>query len=310
MRGLKKVYKYGEEDVSITDLLRKPEVVHFLEKDRALTYATQRDKLRRLLEKFKDGLKRTIDDYNIADPIVGEQRQRDILNGTQHIMAGLPKKNMKGHVVGPLRIPREKRLTAKEALRRFPALRGFLQGNRKITEKSLQAKYRLWKKARKYPDEIFDPEPEIVPRGRLLGGGVVGQYMIIAKVNTSPTDFLNRTRNVIINFLREKPQNKVRFVLVCVMIRVDPATGKVIAEENTYFNSKIEVVYETTDLNEVYNRMITRIIESFSSYLKNVSGWMLKRVVRLDITLARFYLLCGSSHIPLLKAIGRKKGSN
>ena len=86
-------------------------------------------------------------------------------------------------VVGAPRIPKEKRLTAKEALREFPALRDFLQPKRKISEKSLQARHRLWKKAGKIPNEIFDPEPEIVPRGRLLGGGVVGQYMIIANVN-------------------------------------------------------------------------------------------------------------------------------
>ena len=91
------------------------------------------------------------------------------------------------------------------------------------------------------------------------------------------------------------------------MMRVDPATGKIIAEEEAYFNSALEITYESTDLNEVYERMITKILESFSTYLKNGSGWVLKKVVKLDITLSKFKPLRGSSHIPLLKVIDNKK---
>ena len=48
-RGRRQTFQYGYETLSITELLRKPEVVGYLEKDGPLTYASQREKLRRLL---------------------------------------------------------------------------------------------------------------------------------------------------------------------------------------------------------------------------------------------------------------------
>ena len=53
--------------------------------------------------------------------------------------------------------------------------------------------------------------------------------------------------------------------------------------------------------------MMTKILESFASYLKNRSGWVLKKVVRLDITLSRLLPLRGSSYIPLPSWLKKKK---
>ena len=91
------------------------------------------------------------------------------------------------------------------------------------------------------------------------------------------------------------------------MMRVDPATGKITNEEQASFNSNQESILESTNLEEVYERMITKILEAFSTYLKNGSGWVLKKVVRLDITLSRLRPLRGSSHIPLPETILKKK---
>ena len=198
-------------------------------------------------------------------------------------------------------------LTARQALERYLQIRGFLQRGKPLKEKSLQAKARAWFKKGKIPNHILNPEPEIVPRGRLLGNNVIGHYTVHSEGNTSPMDFLNFTRNVVIRFLRERPQNKVQLSLICVMMRVDPATGEVTNEEQTSFNSKQESVFESTDLEEVYERMVTKMLEAFATYLKNGSGWVLKRVVRLDITLSRLRPLRGSSHIELPKAIAKRK---
>ena len=124
--------------------------------------------------------------------------------------AGLDKKDTRGRIVAP-RVPKVpknpilingEKLTAKQALEKYPQLREFLQSKRKISEKSLQAKYRTWMRKGKIPDEVIDPEPEIVPRGRLLGNNVLGQYTIHSRVSTSPRDFLDRTENVVITFLK------------------------------------------------------------------------------------------------------------
>ena len=109
-----------------------------------------------------------------------------------------------------------------------------------------------------------------------------------------------------IRFLRERPQNKVQLSLICVMIRVDPTTGEVTNEEQASFSTKQESVFESTDLEEMYKRMVTKMMEAFSTYLRNGSGWVLKRVVRLDITLSRLRPLRGSSHIELPKVIAKR----
>ena len=87
---------------------------------------------------------------------------------------------------------------------------------------------------------------------------MVGHYTIHSGGNTSPTDFLNFTRNVVIRFLRERPQNKVQLSLIWVMMRVEPTTGDVTNEEQASFNSKQESVFESTDLEAVYKKMVTR----------------------------------------------------
>ena len=48
-RGRRQTFQYGDETLSITEQLRKPEVIGYLEEDGPLTYPSQHEKLRRLL---------------------------------------------------------------------------------------------------------------------------------------------------------------------------------------------------------------------------------------------------------------------
>ena len=73
------------------------------------------------------------------------------------------------------------------------------------------------------------------------------------------------------------------------------------------FRSNLESVFGTTDLVELYEKMIGKILESFATYLKNGSGWVLKGVVRAEITLARLRPLRGSTYIELPKSIKKKQ---
>ena len=71
-------------------------------------------------------------------------------------------------------------------------------------------------------------------------------------------------------------------------MRLDPATGNVAGKELASLNSKQESVFDSMDLEVMYDRMTTKLLESFANYLKNGSGWVLKDVVGLDITVSRF----------------------
>ena len=77
--------------------------------------------------------------------------------------------------------------------------------------------------------------------------------------------------------------------------------------EQAAFNSKQEAVYDATDLEDLYERMVSKILESFSAYLRKGSEWALKGVVRLDIMRTKNKPLKGSSHMLLPKGLGRGK---
>ena len=169
MRGKKQTFTYGNDSLSITKLLRKPEIVGYLKKDGPLTYGSQREKLRRLL---RDGRinPRLVMEHVAQNPTA--PRVQDTRYGKQRRRANLPKKTTNGKMIfGPEPPPRPKRptvgainingefLTARPTLERYPQHRGFLQQDRRISEKSLHAKLRTWARKGKIPDNVINEEP-------------------------------------------------------------------------------------------------------------------------------------------------------
>ena len=68
MRGLREMFNYGNENLSITDLLKKTEIVNYLERNGPLTCASKRDKLRKLLREKGDGLQQLVTEHNLQNP--------------------------------------------------------------------------------------------------------------------------------------------------------------------------------------------------------------------------------------------------
>ena len=52
-RGLKETFNYGNDSLSIAELLQNNRIVNFLQRGKQLTYATQREKLWELLREKK-----------------------------------------------------------------------------------------------------------------------------------------------------------------------------------------------------------------------------------------------------------------
>ena len=159
------------------------------------------------------------------------------------------------------------------------------------------------------PEEPQEPNEDLEitqVRNRRILGNAIAHYEIQNHSNASPTDFLSATRSIVSDFFRDNPNNKFQLTLTFVVVKVN-AQGNVVEEEETGQSSKQESVYSTTDVDEVYDRMRDKIVESFAIFLKNGSGWRLKKVVKLTITMSRLNPLRGSSHIPLPKKIGNRK---
>ena len=96
MRGKKQTFTYGNDSLSITELLRKPEIVGYLEKDGPLTYGSQQEKLRKLLREGRINLQLVME-HAAQNPTV--TRVQDTRYGTQRRRANLPRKTTKGEVL-------------------------------------------------------------------------------------------------------------------------------------------------------------------------------------------------------------------
>ena len=111
-RGRKHLFQYGDSSLSFTELLKKNEIVNYLERNGSLTYGSQREKLRKLLRKEGNNLQRLVMEYVADNPPQQQQQVRDVRYGAQRIRAGLPKKNTKGRVMfGPELPPRPRERT-------------------------------------------------------------------------------------------------------------------------------------------------------------------------------------------------------
>ena len=104
MRGLKQLFDYGDSSLSIIDLLKKPEIVNYPERNGPLTHASKREKLRKSLREYGNNLQELVTNYNLRNPPPQQQQvQENIpLYGAQRRRANLPKKDTKGRVLfGP-----------------------------------------------------------------------------------------------------------------------------------------------------------------------------------------------------------------
>ena len=136
-RGKKQTFQYGNNSLSITELLKKPEIVNYLEKGKKLTYASQRDKLRKLLREKGDDLQGLVMEYNLENPPRQQEAREIPLYGAQVQRARRPSQPRRP--LGSIIINGEN-LMARQTLERYPNLRNELQKNRVISEKSLRAK--------------------------------------------------------------------------------------------------------------------------------------------------------------------------
>ena len=124
---------------------------------------------------------------------------------------------------------------------------------------------------------------EVEPVRRLLSN-IMSDYEILSHDETiSPQDFLQDIGEVVMRFINGRRGYKVHLVLVCQMERADLATGTIDQTEEAYFRTQQVPVYRATDLEDIYENMKAKMLESFANYLRNGSGWRLRKVLKLTI---------------------------
>ena len=134
------------------------------------------------------------------------------------------------------------------------------------------------------------------------------KYKIKGESGNTPFEFFRNKASILKDFLINHRNIKVRFVLVCLMEKMD-GDGKLsfTIQDKAYFHSDTYINLESTDVKEILSIVIHNILEKISKYQQNGSGWYFKEVIRLEIHTAVFNPMRGSSYVPLPDWIMRKK---
>ena len=132
------------------------------------------------------------------------------------------------------------------------------------------------------------------------------QYTIEGRAGYDPESFMADVKRSVINFLRKNRRTKVKLILRCNMEKNNISTGEVITLK-TAFNSKPEVNLEGTDVHDLYNTMVDRVLEAMATFQRDGSNWTFKSIICLEIHTVVYEPLKGNSYIPLPPKLAQKK---
>ena len=132
------------------------------------------------------------------------------------------------------------------------------------------------------------------------------QYSIEGKKGYGPLSFLQAVKPTILHFLREHYNIKIKLILKCFMTKTDISSGE---EVNTtaFLHSKMETVFKETNLDELYNKVVDKIMESLAKFQREGSGWVVDSIEELVLHTVKHNPLSGSSYIELPKILEDKK---
>ena len=132
------------------------------------------------------------------------------------------------------------------------------------------------------------------------------QYVIEGKYGYDPQSIMRDARRVVINLLRKNRKIKVKLILRCNMEKISLSTGYVIMHK-TSFHSKAEVNLEGTDVDDLYDAMTDRVLESMATFQMRGSNWTFKSIICLEIHTVAYEPLKGNCYIPLPLKLAQKK---
>ncbi|XP_065684304.1 uncharacterized protein LOC136096687 [Hydra vulgaris] len=117
---------------------------------------------------------------------------------------------------------------------------------------------------------------------------------------------MNLAKNNVIKILNSNKGSKINIDLLCEMESTDIITGETI-KSIPIFKSLSEVVLESTDLNDFYERAKEKILESMATFQRTKSNWSFVSVVEMNINIIEYKSIKGKSYIPLPKELAAKK---
>ena len=131
-------------------------------------------------------------------------------------------------------------------------------------------------------------------------------YTINGREGIDVQPFFQRVREPITSVLRNNRRTKVKLVLICYMQKPSTLGQTIIRAAN--FSSDIEVNVDGTDEDDLYNRMIKKVMENMAR-LQQVegSGWRFHSIIRLELHVVNYNPLRGEAWVELIKELASKK---
>ena len=134
------------------------------------------------------------------------------------------------------------------------------------------------------------------------------KYIIKGEPGITPLQFFQNKKIIIKNFFRNHINIKLKFVLVCMMGKLEAnLQQRFEVQDRAFFHSETYINLESTDVKDLLKKIIRNIIEKIKVYQQNGSGWYFKEVIQLEIHTVEFDPFKGSSYIALPDWIMRKK---
>ena len=152
------------------------------------------------------------------------------------------------------------------------------------------------KKAKEEHDRIFTPTREAS-----AFKNYTNQYVIYNIFEIGPLTFLDYAKPAIINIF-----NSNRNIKTILYLNVLMSQGETMKE--FAFHSKIKLILEGTDLNEIYDEMKDEIEEQIQKVQEAMgSGWQFEKVIKLVLHTTRWDPINAGSYIDLPEALKNKK---
>ena len=131
-------------------------------------------------------------------------------------------------------------------------------------------------------------------------------YTINGREGIDVQPFFQSVRDPVTGILHNNRRTKVKFVLICNMQKTSTLGLTIITPSN--FSSEIEINLDGTNENELFIRMIERVMENMASQLQvEGSGWRFHSIIRLELHVVNYNPLRGEGWVALAKELVSKK---
>ncbi len=183
------------------------------------------------------------------------------------------------------------------------------RANRKKNRKQAKRQHRATKKEEKQKLRKLQQQQLTEPaQPRLMSSALEGnieKWFVSGEGYKDPSVFLDHTEDGVKEKINSvNGPRKVYTSLKCVLKKTDMKTG---IETYTEFVGRSKTHTITTQIEDTYNEMKQKMLESLAKFQREGSGWQLRSVEGLDISVVKFDPLNGSGYSKLPTSITNKK---